>query len=196
MMPTAMFASRAFVGVSVLTFLLYGALSGFLVIVPYALIELFGYSITEAGAALLPLPVLLAVFSPIMGRFAGRIGPRLPLSLGPMVVAVGMLLATRLSEGGSYGHDVLPAILVVAIGMTGAVAPLTGTVLSAVDPRFTGVASGLNSALARTGGLVATALVGGLLGVHGAALAPLLAPVAVCGAIAAALAGLVAWRSL
>ena len=167
MMPLALFASREFVGLTLLTFLLYGALGGLLVLIPYVLIQAAGYSGTAAGAALLPFPLILAVTAPLMGGVAGRIGSRLPLSIGPLVVAAGFLLATRVGPGAGYWTVYLPAILVIAVGMAGAVAPLTTAVLSSVDARHTGSASGFNSAVARTGGLVATALLGGILATSG-----------------------------
>jgi EmrB/QacA subfamily drug resistance transporter len=160
MMPLGLFASRSFVGLTIFTFLLYGALGGLFVLVPYLLIEAAGYSGTAAGAALLPLPLVLAVSSPFAGAIAGRIGPRLPLTLGPLVVGLGFLLALRITKNADYWLEVLPMILVIAIGMSAAVAPLTTAVLTSVDARHTGSASGLNSAVARTGGLVVTALLG------------------------------------
>ena len=169
MMPLDLFTSPSFVGLTVLTLLLYGALGGLLVLIPYVLIRVQGYSATAAGAALLPLAIVLSVASPWMGRLAGRIGSRLPLSIGPAVVAGGCLLAARIG-GGSYWTTVFPAMLVIAIGMAGAVAPLTTAVLASVEPRHTGIASGFNSAVARTGGLVATALLAAVLAAQGDAL--------------------------
>jgi predicted MFS family arabinose efflux permease len=196
MMPLTMFSSPAFVGVSLLTFLLYGALGGLLVLLPYALIEMHGYSATEAGAALLPIPIVISLASPALGRFAARVGPRLPLTVGSLLVAVGLLLTIRIDGSGSYWADVLPAVLVVAVGLSGAVAPLTSAVLGSVDAAHTGVASGFNSAVARTGGLVATALLAGLLASRGAALASQLGIAAIVGAAASVLAGASAWRWL
>ena len=170
MMPLALFASRAFVGLTLLTFLLYGALGGLFVLIPYVLIEAGGYSATEAGAALLPFPLVLALASSGMGRLAGRIGPRLPLGLGSLATAAGFVLAARIDGRAGYWTAVLPAMLVIALGMAGAVAPLTTAVLASVDERHTGVASGFNSAVARTGGLMATALLGSVLAARGAAL--------------------------
>ena len=170
MMPLALFGSASFVGLSLLTLFLYAALGGLLVALPYTLIEAAGYSSTEAGAALLPLPLVLAIASPLAGSIAGRIGSRLPLAIGPLVVAAGFLLMLRISEGTPYWTGVLPALLVVSLGMACAVAPLTTAVLSSVDTQHTGSASGLNSAVARTGGLVATALLGGVLTALGSTL--------------------------
>ena len=170
MMPLALFASRSFVGLTLLTVLLYGALGGLFVLLPYVLIEAARYSAAEAGAALLPLPLVLSLTSPLMGGLAGRIGPRLPLGVGSLVVAAGMLLMLRIGSGAAYWVEVLPALLVVAFGLSGAVAPLTTAVLNAVDAEHTGSASGLNSAAARTGGLIATALLGSVLAARGNAL--------------------------
>jgi EmrB/QacA subfamily drug resistance transporter len=170
MMPLAMFGSRSFIGLTLLTLLLYGALGALLVLVPYVLIQMSGYSGTQAGSALVPVAVILALASPLMGQLAGRMGARLPLTVGPLVVAGGFLLALRIGAQVHYVADVLPAIVVMSLGMAGAVAPLTNAVLGAVDNRHTGSASGFNSAIARTGGLIATALLGGVLGAKGPAL--------------------------
>lgn len=170
MMPIALFKARSFVGLNVLTFLLYGALGGMLVLLPYVLIDLKKYSATAAGAALLPMPLVIALSAPSMGRLAARVGARLPLTIGPAVVAIGFLLAMRIDAGGSYWSATLPAMLVISIGMAGAVAPLTNAVLGAVDAGHTGIASGFNSAVARTGGLIATALASAILVAHAEAL--------------------------
>jgi EmrB/QacA subfamily drug resistance transporter len=170
MMPLTLFGSRTFAGLTLLTFFLYGALGGLLVLLPYVLIVAKGYSGTAAGAALLPFPLVIALVSPVMGGLAGRIGPRLPLATGPIVVAAGFCLLARIDGGANYWTIVLPAVLVIAIGMAGAVAPLTTAVLASVDSAHTGSASGFNSAVSRTGGLVATALLGAVLGANGQAL--------------------------
>ncbi|HEX4158269.1 MAG TPA: MFS transporter [Rhizomicrobium sp.] len=169
-MPLALFNTREFVGLTVLTFLLYGALGALLVLVPYLLIEGAGYSGTAAGAALLPFPIVVAATSRAMGGLAGRFGSRLPLTLGPLIVAAGFLLLLRIGPGTNYWSGVFPAILVISIGMAGAVAPLTTAVLAAVDTQHTGSASGLNSAVARLGGLVATALLGSVFSARALAL--------------------------
>lgn len=164
MLPIALFSSRAFAGLTVLTFLLYGALGGVMVLIPYALIELHHYSATAAGAALLPLPLILALASPTMGRLAEKIGPRLPLSVGPLIVGGGCLLAMGIAGKGTYWPTIFPALVVIALGMAGAVAPLTTAVLSSVKEDHVGVASGFNSAVARMGGLIATALLSAVIG--------------------------------
>lgn len=183
MMPLALFGSSSFVGLTLLTFLLYGALGGLFVLVPYILIEAGGYTATQAGAALLPLPLVISLASPLAGAFAARTGPRVPLTLGPMIVAVGFLLALRICTETSYWTGVLPAMVVIAIGMAGAVAPLTTAVLMSVDAHHTGSASGFNSAVARSGGLVVTALIGTVLSATGTALVSAFAVAAVIGAV-------------
>jgi predicted MFS family arabinose efflux permease len=171
MMPLALFGSASFIGLTLLTWLLYGALGALMVLLPYMLIQSAGYSGTGAGAALVPFAAVMALASPMMGGLSGRIGSRWPLSIGSLVVAIGYLLLLRLMDGADYWTDVFPGILVIAIGMSGAVAPLTNAVLSSVDSRHTGSASGLNSAVSRIAGMVATALLGGVLGIKGPALA-------------------------
>jgi EmrB/QacA subfamily drug resistance transporter len=169
MLPLSLFRSHSFSGLNLMTFLLYGALGALLLVLPFVLIEYDHYSASAAGAALLPLPVVIALASSSMGRLAGKLGPRLPLTAGPLIVAAGFMLAMRIG-GGSYWTTTLPAMLVIAIGMAVAVAPLTTAVLSSVDAGHSGVASGFNSAVARAGGLFTTALLGAVLGAQGAAL--------------------------
>jgi len=183
MMPLVLFGSPSFVGLTLLTFLLYGALGGLFVLVPFVLITAGGYSATQAGAALLPLPLVIAVASPLAGAFAARTGPRWPLIIGPLVVALGFLLAMRIGAAQSYWRDVLPAMIVIAFGMAGAVAPLTTAVLMSVDEHHVGAASGLNSAVARTGGLVTTALIGGVLATMGSSLPTAFGIASVCAAM-------------
>jgi EmrB/QacA subfamily drug resistance transporter len=182
MMPLALFGSPSFIGLTILTFLLYAALGGLFVLVPYFLIEASGYSATQAGAALLPLPVIIAVASPAAGALAAKIGPRRPLVIAPIIVAAGFLLGLWIGPETSYWVGALPAMTVIAIGMAGAVAPLTTAVLTAVDSRHVGAASGLNSAVARIGSLVATALIGGVLSATGPELASAFGVAAAVGA--------------
>jgi EmrB/QacA subfamily drug resistance transporter len=167
MMPLGMFGDRCFIGLNLLTFLLYGAFGAAMLLVPYVLIEAGGYSPVQAGFALLPLPILISIGSPIMGQLAMRIGPRTPLAIGPLVVGAGMLLGLRIVDDSPYWTVVMPAIAVMALGMAIAVAPLTASVLGSVDPKHTGMASGFNSAVARIGGLIATALLGVVLSRQG-----------------------------
>jgi EmrB/QacA subfamily drug resistance transporter len=184
MLPLKLFGSSSFSGLNLMTFLLYGALGALMLLVPYVLIQALHYSAKEAGAALLPFPIVLAIGSPLMGKVAGSKGSRLPLSIGALIVAGGFLLATRIGAGG-YAGTVLPAILVIALGMACVAAPLTTAVLSSVDTSHTGIASGFNSAVARGGGLIATALLGVVLTSHGRSLlAPFHAALTVCAASA------------
>ncbi len=193
MMPLGLFSSRNFVGLTVFTFLLYAAMGELFVLVPYVLIKAAGYSSTAAGAALLPLPLVLTVASPVAGAIAGRIGPRLPLSIGPLIVAAGFLLALRINGAANYWVGVLPMLLVIAFGMSAAVAPLTTAVLTSVDTRHTGSASGLNSAVARTGGLIATALLGSVLASEGQQLVAAFHVAMIVGAVTCAAASLSAF---
>ena len=193
MMPLAMFGSRSFVGLTLLTLLLYGALGGLFVLLPYVLIKAVGYSGTAAGAALLPLPLILSAVSPIVGGFAGRIGPKPLLVAGPLVAATGFLLMVRVGPGAGYWTTLFPSLAVMSLGMGLAVAPLTTAVLGSVDEAHTGSASGLNSAIARTGGLIGTALLGDVLASEGPALVGafhIVALVAACTCVAAAASGL------
>ncbi|HEY1836098.1 MAG TPA: DHA2 family efflux MFS transporter permease subunit [Rhizomicrobium sp.] len=189
MMPLAMFSSATFVGLSLLTLLLYGGLGALLVVLPYVLIRAVGYTGTQAGSSLVPFAIIVALASPMMGKLAGRIGSRLPLSIGPLIVAAGFLLALRIDAQADYWTTIFPAIVMIAIGMAGAVAPLTDAILGSVDAEHTAAASGLNSALARTGGLVATALLGSVLGASGAGLVAGFHVVAIACAVASLLAG-------
>ena len=190
MLPLGLFASKSLIGLTLFTFLLYGALGELFVLVPYMLIKAAGYSATAAGAALLPLPLVLTMTSPLFGGLAGRIGPRLPLATGPLVVAAGFALALRIDTSAHYWSDVLPMILLIAFGMSAAVAPLTTAVLTAVDAQHTGSASGLNSAVARLGGLIATALLGTVLAAQGQLLLTAFHVAMLAGAVACVAASL------
>lgn len=191
-MPLSLFGTASFAGLTLLTFFLYAALGGLFVALPFVLIELRGYSPVAAGAALLPLPVVIALGSRLMGRVAAGTGPRLPLTVGPLIVAAGFALAAGVGRADSYWTGVLPAMLAIAIGMAGAVAPLTTAVMASVDKDHVGTANGFNSAVARTGGLIATALLGSVLAARGEALADAFAMAAYVAAGAAAIAGLAA----
>jgi EmrB/QacA subfamily drug resistance transporter len=167
MMPLELFKGRCFSGLNLLTFLLYGAFGAAMLLIPYVLISSGGYSPVQAGLAMLPLPVLMTSLSPTMGGLAARTGPRIPLTVGPLVVAAGMALSLLSREDRGYWTGPFPMILVMAVGMTIAVAPLTASVLGSVEERHVAMASGFNSAVARTGGLIATALVGAVLALKG-----------------------------
>lgn len=161
MMPLALFGARAFVGVTLLTLFLYAALSGLMVVLPYLLIRIGHYPATAAGAALLPIPIAIGLASRFVGRLAERTGPGLPLTVGPLVVAAGFALMSRVAANDlDYWAMIFPALAVIACGMAISVAPLTTTVMAAVDADHVGAASGVNNAIARVAALFATALVG------------------------------------
>jgi EmrB/QacA subfamily drug resistance transporter len=197
MVPFALFAdNRCFSALNVMTFLLYGAFGGAMLLIPYVLIEAGGYSPVQAGLSLLPLSILLGLGSPLMGKLAVRIGPRLPVTIGPIIVGAGLVLATRIASSQDYWTHVFPAILVQSIGMMLAVAPLTSTVLASVEKHQTGMASGFNSAVARLGGLIAVALLGAVLAQRGKTmLGPFSVALVIMG-IVAALGGAAAWFGL
>jgi EmrB/QacA subfamily drug resistance transporter len=196
MMPLTLFASRPFVGLTLLTLMLYGALGGLLVLLPYLLIVGGGYTPTQAGLALLPFSVVIGAVSRLTGRLAVRVGPRLPLTIGPIVTGAGFALLVRADPTASYWTSILPGMAVIALGMAGAVAPLTTAVLSSVDDRHTGTASGFNSAIARTGGLIATALAGAVIAVPTARIAGVFHVAALTAAGFAVAAGVVAFATL
>lgn len=159
--PPALFATSSFIGLSLLTFFLYAALGGLIVLLPFLLIRLGDYSAVQAGAAMLPIPLLIGLGSRAMGGIAAKRGGRLPLSAGSLIVALGFALYLLVGKDGiDYWRDILPSTLLIAIGMAICVAPLTTSVMQSVDADHVGAASGFNSALARIGGLLATALLG------------------------------------
>lgn len=167
MMPLSIFASRQFSAANLVTFVVYTALGGvFFLLVSFLQISM-GYSAVEAGAASLPVTAIMLALSARSGALAQRIGPRIPLTLGPLVIAAGLMLMTRISPGDGYIGAVLPAVIVFGLGLALVVAPVTATVLAAADDRYAGIASGVNNAVSRVGGLLAVAvlpLIAGLTG--------------------------------
>ena len=157
MMPLELFRSSTFSGVNLLTLFLYGALGGAFFFLPFALIQVHGYSATAAGAVFLPFTVIMGVLSRLAGGLIDRFGARLPLIVGPSVVAVGFALLALLADHQSYFIAFIVPIVVMALGMTVAVAPLTTTVISAVPTHRSGVASGINNAVASLAALLAVA---------------------------------------
>jgi EmrB/QacA subfamily drug resistance transporter len=164
MIPPAIFRSRTFTGVNLLTLCLYAALGATTFALPFTLIQIHRYSIVGATAAMLPFVAVMAILSRGAGWLNDRYGPRLPLSLGPAIATVGFLLFARAVRPGPYWSAVLPAVLATSIGMAISVAPLTTTVMSAVSEAHAGLASGINNATARVASLVAVACVGILSG--------------------------------
>ncbi|GAA4151961.1 MFS transporter [Actinomadura keratinilytica] len=169
MLPLEMFGSRQFSAVNAVTFAMYGGMGVLFFLFVVNLQVVSGFTPVAAGTALLPVTVLMLLLSARAGALARRIGPRLPMTAGLVVAAVGMLLVGRVGAHASYVRDVLPAVAVFGLGLSAVVAPLTATVLAAVDGRHAGVASGVNNAVARTAGLLAVAAVPPLAGLTGAA---------------------------
>jgi EmrB/QacA subfamily drug resistance transporter len=202
MMPLSMFSSRQFSAANAVTFVVFGAFSGvFFLLVAFLQISL-GYSPLAAGAASLPITALMLVLSAPAGALAQRIGPRIPLTVGPLVTALGLVLMSRIDPGDSYLSGVLPAVIVFGLGVTLVVAPVTATVMAAADERHSGIASGINTAVSRLAGLIVVAvlpLIAGLTGKkfynpasmdHGFHVAMLS-----CAALAAA-GGVLAWLTI
>lgn len=157
MLPPSIFRSRQFTAVNLVTLCVYAAFAGFFFLVALQLQVVSGYSALGAGTALLPTTVLMLLLSAKSGELGERIGPRIPLTVGPLLCAGGMLLMLRVGENASYVGDVLPALLVMGLGMVTLVAPLTATVLASVETGRAGLASGINNAAARVAGLLAVA---------------------------------------
>ena len=160
MMPLFLFRSSTFTGVNLLTLLLYGALTGSMFFTQFALLQVQGYTPLMAGAVFAPFAILMFFFSRHAGRLATTTGPRLPLTIGPLLTALGMLLFTRAGREADYWTTYFPAILVMGSGMTLVVAPLTATAMGCVEEKYAGLASGVNNAVSRTGGLLAIAVMG------------------------------------
>ncbi len=157
MLPLEMFRSRTFTATNMVTFAVYAALAGVFFFVVINLQVVAGFSPLAAGMALLPVTVIMLVLSARAGALAGRIGPRIPMTLGPLICAAGVLLLSSIGAQATYTTDVLPAVIVLGLGLSLSVAPLTATALASAQDRHAGVASGVNNAVARTAGLLAIA---------------------------------------
>ncbi|WP_108812666.1 MFS transporter [Sphingorhabdus sp. Alg231-15] len=161
MVPLHLFNTASFAGISMLTLFLYAALGGLLVLLPFTLINAGGYSATETGFALLPFPLTMAILSRYAGGLSDRFGVRMILTVGPAIVAAGFFYFSLLSGTEiNYWRDIFPALMIIALGMTASVAPLTTAVMASVDDQHGGTASGINNAISRSAGLIATALLG------------------------------------
>jgi predicted MFS family arabinose efflux permease len=160
MLPLRLFRLRNFSVTNVETLAVYGALSGLSVFLTLFLIEFSGYSALRAGVSLLPITAVMFVLSPRTGRLSMKYGPRLFMALGPVVAGVAVLAYVRLPQHLDYWLDLLPPLLVFAVGLSLTVAPLTTTVLADANPGDAGVASGVNNAVARVAGLLAVAVLG------------------------------------
>ncbi len=164
MLPLHLFATTQFSATNAVTFIVYGALGGTLFLLPIDLQVVGGYSPLESGLALLPLTAIMLTLSARSGRLANRIGPRLPMSVGPCVVGAGMALLSR-SPGSSYASGVLPGVVVLGLGLAATVAPLTATALGSVPDGHSGIASAVNNCVARFGGLLAVAAIPAVAGI-------------------------------
>ncbi len=171
LVPPTLFANPVFSAANAATLLIYGPLSVVFLVLVLQLQTVAGFSPVAAGTALLPLTVIMFLFSARVGALAGRIGPRIPMTVGPLVSACGLLLLLRVGPGATWLADVLPAMVVFGTGMTLTVSPLTATVLDAAPDRFAGSASGVNNAVARAAGLLAVAIIPGIAGITGDAYA-------------------------
>ncbi len=169
LVPPDVFANRTFVAANLITFVVYAALGGMMMLFVIQLQVSLGYGPTAAGLASLPISVIMLVLSARSGKLAQRVGPKWLLVFGPMVIAVGMAMLTMVTPGASYLFTVLPAVVVFGLGLAAVVAPVTATVLASAEERHAGVASGVNNAIARTGGLLAVAILPAAAGLSGEA---------------------------
>jgi predicted MFS family arabinose efflux permease len=167
MLPLSVFASRQFSAANAVTFVVYAALGGLLFLVPVVLQVAHGYSPIAAGTSLLPITFIMLLLSSRSGALASRIGPRLQMSVGPLVIAASFLLFIRVGDSGDYLTAVLPAVLVFGLGVAIMVAPLTATALAAAPVEHAGVASAVNNDVARAAGLIAVAVLPALAGITG-----------------------------
>jgi len=166
MMSPDLFASRQFTFTNVVTFVIYGALGGLLFLLPMELQQVAGYTPLRAGLALLPVTVLMLLLSARSAALAARIGPRLQMSVGPLLVGAGFALLMRVAADSSYTTRVLPGVVVLGLGLATTVAPLTATVLAAVPERHAGMASAVNNDVARAAALITVAVLPAAAGIH------------------------------
>jgi predicted MFS family arabinose efflux permease len=201
MLPLALFRSRAFTAANLTTLCVYAGLGSAIFLLAITLQQALGYTPLAAGAALLPLTLLLLLLSPAAGRLAQRWGARIPMSVGPLFIALGLLLFLRVEPGAEYLTGIFPGVLVFAAGLAVTVAPLTSAALSAVDASYAGIASGVNNAVARLASLLGVAAIPWAAGLAGGASplasATLLAgfhrAMVACAVLALAGGGIAAW---
>ncbi|MCX2753696.1 MULTISPECIES: MFS transporter [unclassified Gordonia (in: high G+C Gram-positive bacteria)] len=165
LLPLGLFRSSQFTGANLTTLLVYAALGGALFLLALQLQQSLGYSAFEAGAAMFPSTFIMLFGSPVVGKLAQRTGPRLPMTVGPLIAAGGFALMSRVEPGSGYVDSVLPGVLLFGLGMTVTVAPLTSAALAAVDDALAGTASGVNNAVARLAGLLAVAVLPAVAGI-------------------------------
>lgn len=170
MLPLDLMSSRPFAIANLLTFLIYGGMGVLFFLLSVQLQVTAGWSALEAGTAMLPITAMMLLLSSRAGALSQKIGPRWPLTIGPLIVAAGMVMMTRIGPDATFLTDVLPAVTVFGIGLAGVVAPVTSTAMGSVPNKRAGAASGTNNAVARTGGLLAVAAIPGLVGLTGTAL--------------------------
>jgi MFS family permease len=159
MLPPGIFASLRFTGANLVTVVVYGALGTATFLVVIYLQEVLGYSALQAGAALLPMTLLMLTLSGYAGSLSDRIGARTPMTIGPLLMSCGFLLLLRVKPGAGYVSAILPAVVVLGLGLVSTVAPLTATVLSSVEDHHAGIASGVNNAVARSAQLMSIAAI-------------------------------------
>jgi EmrB/QacA subfamily drug resistance transporter len=167
LLPLSIFRSGQFAGANAVTFAVYGGLGGALFLLPIELQQALGYSPLEAGIALLPITAMMLGLSARSGALAARIGPRLQLTVGPLLVGAGLALLTRVAPGGEYLTAVLPAVTVLGFGLATTVAPLTAAVLAAAPSEHAGIASAVNNDVARTAALIAVGVLPAVAGITG-----------------------------
>ena len=167
MLPLSVFSSVQFTAANAVTFVVYGALGGALFLLPVVLQVVAGYTPLQSGTALLPVTAIMLALSSRSGALAARIGPRLQMSVGPVVIAAGLVMLARVDSGGNYLTEVLPAVTVFGLGLAINVAPLTSTALSAAPAEHAGIASAVNNDVARTAGLLAVAVLPVVAGLTG-----------------------------
>ncbi|WP_395474206.1 MFS transporter [Saccharopolyspora spinosa] len=200
LLPLSLFRSAQFTGANLTTFTVYAALSGALFLLSLQLQQSMGYPALAAGIATLPITIIMLLMSGRVGALAQRTGPRVPMTIGPLICAVGLALMTLAVPGSTYLSGVLPGVLVFGVGLSITVAPLTSAVLASVSPDNAGVASGVNNAISRLAGLLAVAVLPVIAGLShtgaGAPLGPGFGRAMLISAAMCAAGGVLAWLTI